>query len=114
MAERDEEVKEEYEKAKPFSRAGRMRAAGIAMGTMKKQAADRKAQSRKIAQNLESKKNRPGARRGTTQRGLTTSSRNIAGRTTGRPQNRAAQSPDTRRPQGTRSRAQRGPSERRP
>ena len=35
MAERDEEVKERFEKAKPFSRAGRMRAASVAMGTLK-------------------------------------------------------------------------------
>ena len=80
MAERDKKVKEEYEKAKPFSRAGRMRAAGVAMGTIKKQAADRKAEARKIAEGREAKKGRPGARAGTTPRGGRTSPSNISPR----------------------------------
>tara|TARA_R100001443_G_scaffold95116_1_gene101584 strand:+ start:602 stop:1039 length:438 start_codon:yes stop_codon:yes gene_type:complete len=56
MAERDEEVKEEYEKAKPFSRAGRMRAAGVAMGTIKKKVDDQRAAARRRAEEERKKK----------------------------------------------------------
>ena len=61
MAERDEEVKDEYTKAKPFSRAGRMRAAGVAMGTIKKQAVDQRAAARRRAE--EERKKKVGKRR---------------------------------------------------
>ena len=83
MAERDKKVKEEYEKAKPFSRAGRMRAAGVAMGTIKKQAADRKAEARKIAEGREAKKGRPGAGAGVAKKGETDAGRTRRGGASG-------------------------------
>ena len=71
MADRDKKTKEEFEKAKPFSRAGRMRAAGVAMGTIKKKVADRMAQARKVAEAKEAKKGRPGAGAGVARKGET-------------------------------------------
>jgi len=83
MAERDKKTKEEYEKAKPFSRAGRMRAAGVAMGTIKKQAADRKAEARAAAEAREAKKGRPGAGAGVVKKGETDAGRTRRGGASG-------------------------------
>ena len=96
MAERDKKVKEEYEKAKPFSRAGRMRAAGVAMGTIKKQAADRKAEARAAAEAREAKKGRPGAGAGVAKRGETDAGRTRRGGASG-PTRRGGASGATRR-----------------
>ena len=44
--EKKKKQKEEYEKAKPFSKAGRMRAASVAMGAVKGSPADRQAEQK--------------------------------------------------------------------
>ena len=90
MAERDEEVKEEYEKAKPFSRAGRMRAAGVAMGTIKKQVSDQRAAARRRAE--EERKKKVGKQKtGKAEKG-------IEARTAIRPREPKKGQPETKRP----------------